>query len=137
MIQFLAGAKGTGKTKKLLNMVNASVKTTDGAIVYIDDDTRHIYDLHYDIRFVGTKGYPLSDCNVFVGFICGVLSQNSDIKEIYVDGLTNIIGTVDGGGLSELAERLCVLSEENNVSFILTINWDEDKLPEKVKTLLI
>jgi len=137
MIQFLAGAKGVGKTKRLLNMVNQSVKTTDGDLVYIDDDKRHIYDLHYDIRFVETGSYPLTDCNVFIGFICGVLSQNSDIKEIYVDGLTNIIGNIDDANLSDFTGKLDILSKQNNVNFIVTINWEEEKLPEDVKRLLI
>jgi len=137
MIQFLAGAKGVGKTKKLIGMANASVKTTDGDLVYIDDDKRHIYDLHYDIRFVDTTSYPLSDCDIFIGFICGVLSQNSDIKEIYVDGLTNIVETVDNDSLPDLTAKLGTLSAENNVDFIVSINWDEDKLPECVREFLI
>jgi len=137
MIQFLAGPKGAGKTKRLLSMVNASVRTTDGDLVYIDDDNRHIYDLHYDIRFVETGGYPLTDCDVFIGFICGVLSQNSDIKEIYVDGLTNIIGAVDNESLSDMTDKLGVLSKENSVDFIISVNWDEDKLPDGVKALVI
>ena len=137
MIQFLAGAKGVGKTKRLIEIANASVKTTDGDLVYIDDDKRHIYDLHYDIRFVDTGSYPLSDCNVFIGFLCGILSQNSDIKEIYVDGLTNIIKTVDTDNLSWLVDELGKLSKGNSVNFIMSINWDEENLPEEIRQLLI
>jgi len=137
MIQFLAGVKGVGKTKKLIGMANESVKTTDGHIVFIDDDKRHIYDLHYDIRFVNTAGYPLKDCGVFTGFICGVLSQNSDIKEIYIDGLTNVVERVDLESLDALADSLEILSKENHVDFIISINWEADNLPEKIKTFLI
>ena len=137
MIQFLAGAKGIGKTKRLLEMANAAVRSTDGDLVYIDDDRRHMYDLHYDIRFVETGGYPLTDCNIFIGFICGVLSQNSDIKGIYVDGLTNIIESIDDGDLSELARKLGVLSDDNSVDFIISVNWEEDKLPDNVRALLV
>jgi len=137
MIQFLAGVKGVGKTKKLIGMANEAVKTTDGHIVFIDDDKRHIYDLHYDIRFVNTAGYPLTDCGVFVGFICGVLSQNSDITEIYIDGLTNVVAKVDHDSLAALSENLEILSKENHVDFIISINWEVDNLPEKIKTFLI
>ena len=137
MIQFIAGAKGVGKTKRLIDMANAAVKSTDGDIVFIDDDKRHIYDLHYDIRFVDTGSYPLSDCNIFIGFICGILSQNSDIKEIYVDGLTNIIKTVDNESMVQLVYDLESLSKENGAKFIVGVNWDEDKLPDTVRELLI
>ena len=137
MIQFVAGAKGVGKTKKLIDMANRSAKTTDGDIVFVDDDRRHIYDLHYDIRFVETGGYPLNDCGVFIGFICGILSQNSDIKEIYADGLTNIIENVDNDSMARLVDGLDLLSKDNGVDFIFSVNWEAEKLPETVQALLI
>jgi hypothetical protein len=74
---------------------------------------------------------------VFVGFICGVLSQNSDIKEIYVDGLTNIVETVDNDSIIRLTEEFEILSKDNSVDFIISVNWDEDKLPEAIKELSI
>ena len=137
MIQYIAGAKGVGKTKRLIEMANESIKTTDGDLVYIDDDKRHIYDLHYDIRFVETEGYPLLDCNMLIGFIRGILSQNSDIKEIYVDGLTNIVLNVDNDSITHFTDSLEVLSNDNHVDFIISVNWDEDKLPEGIQALLI
>lgn len=137
MIQFMAGLKGVGKTKRLIKMVNDSVKTTDGHLVFIDDDKRHIYDLHYDIRFVETGSFPLSNYREFIGFVCGILSQDSDIKEIYVDGLTNIIKTVDNDSLIKLVKKLEQLSKENSVNFIISINYDVDSMPQEVKELLI
>jgi len=137
MIRFIAGPKGVGKTKRLIKMVNTSVKTTDGHLVFIDDDRRHIYDLHYDIRFVETGGFHLSNYREFIGFICGILSQDSDIKEIFVDGLTNIIETVDNDSLVKLVAKLEQLSKENSVDFIISINYDIELLPDEVKKLLI
>jgi len=137
MIRFIAGPKGVGKTKRLLKMVNESVKTTDGHIVFIDDDNRHIYDLHYDIRFVETGNFHLSNYREFIGFIYGILSQNSDIKEIYADGLTNIIEHVDNESLVKLVAKLKELSKNNAVDFILSINYEVDLLPPEVKELLI
>ena len=52
MVQILAGGKGEGKTKKLIDMANIAMKDAKGHIVYIDDDSRHVYDLQHDIRFV-------------------------------------------------------------------------------------
>ena len=106
MIRLIAGGKGEGKTKRLIEMANATVKTTDGHIVFIDDDRRHIYDLHYDIRFVETVEYPLSNYREFVGFVCGILSQDNDIVEIFVDGITNVIKSIDNDGLLKLKAKL-------------------------------
>ncbi len=91
MIQILVGEKGEGKTKRLIDMSNEAGKLSDGHIVFIDDDNRHMYDLHYNIRFVDTTGFVIEDQRIFFGFICGILSQDGDIEKIYIDGLNNII----------------------------------------------
>jgi len=137
MIRLLAGGKGEGKTKKLIDMANAAVKTTDGHIVFIDDDRRHIYDLHYDIRFVETADYPLSNYREFIGFVCGILSQDNDIVEIYVDGLTNLIKTFDNEAMQKLCVKLDRLTETHGVQFVISLNCNPDELPEEIKALMV
>ena len=90
MIQILAGEKGEGKTKRLIEMANDAGKSSKGHVVFIDDDNRHMYDLHYNIRFVKTN-FVMNDQKIFFGFICGILSQDNDIEQIYIDGLHNIV----------------------------------------------
>jgi len=137
MVQFIAGGKGEGKTKKLIDLANTTAKSTDGHLVFIDDDRRHIFDLNHAIRFVDTKSYPLSNFREFIGFICGILSQDSDIKCIYVDGLTNIIKTVDNESLVKLIARLQTLSVLEDVDFVISMNCKADDLPDEVKKLLV
>jgi len=137
MVQFIAGGKGEGKTKRLIDLANNCVKTTDGNLVFVDDDNRHIYDLNHAIRFVGTAGYPINSHGDFIGFICGIMSMDSDIKCIYVDGLTNIIKKIDDEGLVKLISRLNALSDREEVDFVLSMNCKADELPEEVKKLLV
>lgn len=137
MVQFIAGEKGEGKTKKLIDMANAGAKTTDGRIIFIDDDKRHIFDLHYDIRFVETGKRLLSNYREFVGFILGMLSMDSDIKIIFVDGLTNIIEKVDNESLVKLNNRLNSLFVTHEVDFVISINYKKEDLPDEIKALLI
>ena len=137
LVQFVAGGKGEGKTKKMLEIANADMKRTDGHLVFIDDDRRHMFDLHYDIRFVETGKQLLSNYREFVGFILGILSQDSDIKHIYVDGVTNIIENIDNEALVKLKKRLSEISEQSAVDFVLCINWDKNILPEEIKEVLI
>ncbi len=137
MIQFIAGGKGEGKTKRLISMANSSAKTTDGHLVFIDDDRRHIYDLHYDIRFVETGSFPLYNYREFVGFVCGILSQDNDIVEIFIDGLTNVIEKLDNEGLVKLVAKLNDLSESQSVNFVISMNCKVEDLPEEVKKLIV
>ena len=130
MIQILAGAKGEGKTKRLLDLANEAGKTSDGHIVFIDDDKRHMYDLHYNIRFVETSDFPMEDQAVFFGFICGILSQDGDIEKIYIDGLNNIVKGLGNEDYIEFIKSLEKLSEIENVDFVMIISGEKSKLPE-------
>ena len=136
-VHFLAGLKGEGKTRKLIEMANSEAKTTDGHLVFIDDDRRHIHDVHRDIRFVETGKGLLSNYREFTGFVLGILSQNSDIQHIYVDGLNNIIETVDIESLLKLQARLEAIAKVDDVSFTVSVHWDRESLPEKIKAALV
>lgn len=137
MIQILVGEKGEGKTKRLIDMSNEAGKLSDGHIVFIDDDNRHMYDLHYNIRFVDTTGFVMEDQRIFFGFICGILSQDGDIEKIYIDGLNNIVKYMTDDDLFAFINELEKLSEKANVDFIMTISRDKEKLPEALKSYLI
>ncbi len=94
MVKILAGEKGEGKTKRMIDMANAAGKEAKGNIVFVDDDNSHMYDLHYSVRFVETPKFIMEDPQVFRGFVCGILSQNSDIETIYIDGLNHIMDRI-------------------------------------------
>ncbi len=136
MIRFIAGEKGQGKTKQIIEMANSAAKTTDGHLVYIEKDRRHIYDLQHDVRFVEAQGFTLSNYGEFIGFLCGILSQDSDIKEIYIDGLTKIVESINNEDLVSLVKRLEKLSEENSVDFIVGINYKSNELPKEITDYL-
>ena len=74
MIELILGKKGSGKSKKIVEMANNLVSETDGDIVYIDDDSRCMYDLKHEIRFVNCSEYHVDDINMFYGFVCGIIS---------------------------------------------------------------
>ncbi|MCI9355042.1 MAG: twitching motility protein PilT [Firmicutes bacterium] len=137
MIQILIGEKGEGKTKRLIDMSNEAGKLSDGHIVFIDDDNRHMYDLHYNIRFVDTTGFKMEDQRIFFGFICGILSQDGDIEKIYIDGLNNIVKYMTDDDLFAFINELEKLSEKANVDFVMTISRDKETVPEALKSYLI
>lgn len=136
MIRLIASAKGEGKTKRLIGMANEAAKVTKGHLVYIDDDKRHIYDLHYDIRFIETKDYPISEYKELFGFLCGVLSQDRDIQTVYVDGLLNIVKFVDGD-LEMFIEDLNKLCDAFEVDFIVGISKKDTEISQELKKYLV
>jgi len=137
MIKLIAGHKGEGKTKRLISEANERVAATDSRIVFIDDDKRHIYDLHHRIRFVDTEAFPLANYRELVGFIYGILSQDNDILEIYIDGITNIVKEIDTEGLLKLKKRLDNIVNSHGVSFTMTLNCEPAELPEELRELTV
>ena len=128
MVQILAGEKGEGKTKILIDLANESVSTSDGDVIYIDDDKRHIYDLNHKIRFVEVSEFPLANYRELIGFIYGIFSQNSDITKVFVDGIFKIVQSLGNEDLIKL-----VVSKAYNVDFVLAGNVDPAELPKEVE----
>jgi len=134
----MAGKKGEGKTRKLIEMANECAKVTDGHVVFIDDDKRHIFDLHRDIRFVEAGKGELATYRELVGYILGILSQNSDINHIYIDGLSNILeNTVDNELLLKRKARLDSIGKTDQVEFVISIHVEPDSLPVEIKATLV
>lgn len=130
MIQLLVGREGAGKTKTLVDRANALAKDTDGHICYVDLDASHIYRLDYSIRFVDTNEYPLETSAEFLGFICGIISQDYDLKTMFIDGLLkNAKATPDQSGV--LLEKLESVSEKYDLNFVISMCCDPSDIPEK------
>ena len=129
MIQIIAGKKGKGKTKHLLDKVNAEVKEVHGNIVYLDKSSKHMYELNNKVRLIDTSEFGLSSSDGFIGFICGIISQDHDLEELYLDSFLTIANIKD--------DKLDELGEKYNITFVLSISLDADDLPENAKSKVI
>ena len=90
MIEIIAGIKGKGKTKELLKKVNDTIETATGNIVYLDKSQKHMYELSNKVRLINVADYPISNCDEFLGFLCGIISQDNDLEEMYLDSFLTI-----------------------------------------------
>ena len=136
MIEIIAGEKGKGKTKVLLDKVNEAVKTVGGSIVYLDKSQKHMYELDNKVRLVNVADFPISNCDEFLGFICGIVSSDHDLHEMYLDSFLTISGMKDEE-FTHVIEKLDVISEKYKVKFILSISMDASKLPECAKAKVV
>lgn len=137
MVKILAGEKGEGKTKRMIDMANAAGKEAKGNIVFVDDDNSHMYDLHYSVRFVETPKFIMEDPQVFRGFVCGILSQNSDIETIYIDGLNRIMDRISDADFTAFIQELDKTSKEAEMDMVMIISRKTDALPAEVQQYLI
>ena len=136
MVQLILGKKGKGKTKHLLDKVNTEVKTVSGNIVYLDKSTKHMYELNNKVRLIDVSSYMISNSDEFVGFICGIISQDHDLQQMYFDSFLKISCREDGN-VEDIIKKLEVVSEKFGVDFILSISLDEEELPDSFKDKII
>ncbi len=137
MIEIIAGEKGKGKTKELLAKVNHSVATASGNIVYLDKSQKHMYELNNKVRLINVMDYPIDNCDEFLGFLCGIVSQDHDLEEMYLNSFLTIAFAETDDEIQHAIEKLDIISEKYNVKFILSVSRDESKLPECAKAKIV
>ena len=136
MVQLIVGKKGKGKTKQLLDKVNSEVKDIAGSIAYLDKSTKHMYELNNKVRLIDVSRYMIENESEFLGFVCGIISQDHDLEQMYFDSFLKIAALEDKD-ISAVVETLERMSDIFQVDFILSVSRDESELPESVKDKII
>ena len=136
MVQLIVGKKGKGKTKYLLDKVNSEIKTVSGNIVYLDKSTKHMFELNNKVRLIDVSDYAFENSAEFVGFVCGIISQDHDLEQMYFDSFLKI-SKLEDASITEVVNRLEVLGNKFNVNFILSVSCDESELDESLKSKVL
>ena len=134
MVELIVGKKGKGKTKVLLDKVNGAIKNVNGSIVYLDKSTKHMYELNNKIRLIDVSGYPIINADEFVGFICGIISQDHDLEQIYLDSFLTT-AKLEGLDISGTLEQLEEIGEKFGISFIISVSLDKEEIPAEFQDL--
>lgn len=133
MIELLIGKKGTGKTKILIANVNDAAKNADGNVVFISNNTsQNMYDISSKVRMADTSDFNITSWDEFLGFICGIISGNYDITNIFVDGTLKIVNhSMDG--FEEFLTALEEKSKKFDINFELSVSVDANDAPDYIK----
>ena len=129
MIQVIYGAKGTGKTKQIVDHANEFAKSAKGVVVYVDRTNHRLHDLHRSIRLVDASYYDLKSQHDILSFIKGMLAANYDIEQIYIDGITRLLDC-NISVLGELYAGLEQITNEHGVHVVITASGARDELPD-------
>ena len=131
MIEIIAGLKGHGKTKVLIQKVNDDIKLTKGTIVYLDKNNKHMYELSNQIRLIVVPDFNITNTDMFIGFIAGILSQDHDLDKIYLDSFLTTACIEDN--LEYAITKLDELSKKYEVNFVISASTEKESMPESVQ----
>ena len=137
MIEIICGEKGKGKTKELLERVNSSISSSSGNVVYLDKSQKHMYELNNKVRLINVMDFPITNSDEFLGFICGIVSQDNDLEEMYLDSFLTIAFIDSDSEITKALEKLEVISEKYKIKFILSVSKNIDALPECAKAKVV
>ena len=136
MVQIIAGKKGKGKTKYLLDMANNAVKDSKGSIVYLDKSAKHMYELSNKIRLINVAEFPVHNSEGFIGCISGILSQDHDLETMFLDSFLKL-SCLEGEDISATIAELDEVSKKYHVNFVLSVSMDGDELPDSAKDMIL
>ena len=128
MVNLLTGQKGSGKTQQMIEAANKKVKECDGNVIFIKNSHNDTYSLSFDIRVTCMADYPsIRNVDDYTGFIYGMLSANSDIQVIFIDGILKQ-SDIALENIPRFVERLSNISEKHGVEFYVSISANKEDL---------
>ena len=136
MFELIVGKKGKVKTKVLLERVNSAIKSANGSIVYLDKSTKHMYELNNKIRLIDVSAFPLKNSDEFVGFICGIISQDHDLEEIYLDSFLTI-SKLEGQDVTDTLTQLDAIGQKFNLTFVISISLNKEEIPASLQSKIV
>ena len=132
MIKVIYGAKGTGKTKMMIDAANAAVEEAKGHLIFVTDSKRGMYDLEREVRFIDTSEYDIAGEAALCGFIKGVIAGNHDNEYVYIDGVVRIAGK-PVGELAAFFYMLDKVAAQNNLTVTVSVSATKEELPDFVE----
>ena len=135
MVQLIIGNKGRGKTRYLLEKVNSEVKDILGNICYLDKSAKHMFELNNRVRLINVSDFAIENTDQFIGFICGIISQDHDLEQMYFDSFLKI-AHLEGQDITATIKRIQKIGDMFGVSFIISIAMDKDEVPAEFEELI-
>ena len=137
MVKIIMGLKGSGKTKKLVGMVEEAVKSDNGNVVVIEKERKLTYDIPHQARLIDAGDYDIGSYEFLKGLICGLRAGNYDITNVFVDNFFKLVNDKDPVAMASFIEWLVKFSESEKIEFVVSVSADVETCPESVKPYLI
>ena len=133
MVKIIMGLKGSGKTKKLVDLVRSAVETADGDVVVIEKEKKLTYDIPYQARLVDAAAYPIGTYEFLKGLICGIHAGNYDITHFFIDNFLKMVDDKSPAALGDFVDWLKAFSDRENIEFIISVSGESESADDRVK----
>ena len=136
MVKLIVGGIGTGKTKTIIELVNAAVKEEKGSVVCIAKGDKLKFDISHDARLVNVSDYMVEGYKGLLGFLSGIHAGNYDITKVYIDSLYKLLDCKDPSVAETFLKELDAFSTKHSVDFTVALSEVETSITESMKKYL-
>ena len=133
MLQIIMGLKGSGKTKRLVDMVRDAVNEESGDVVVIEKERKLTFDIPYQARLIDAGDYDIGNYEFLKGLICGVHAGNYDITHFFIDNFYKLVNDKSPEELEKFMAWLEKFSVQEKISFVVSVSADPETVPEGVR----
>lgn len=133
MVKVIMGVKGTGKTKQMVETINAAVDNEIGHIVCIEKGSKLVYDIKSSVRLVEASDYPIGGYSYLKGFISGLHAGDYDITHVFIDSLYKISVCDDTKETESFLQWCDEFGEANKIAFTISISADVATATDGIK----
>ena len=137
MLQIIMGLKGSGKTKRLVDMVRDAVNEETGDVVVIEKERKLTFDIPYQARLIDAGDYDIGNYEFLKGLICGVHAGNYDITHFFIDNFYKLVNDKSPEELEKFMAWLEKFSVQEKISFVVSVSADPESVPESVRKYII
>ncbi len=135
MLKLIVGVKGTGKTKTLINMANASLQSIKGCVVVIEKGTKLTHEIKNTARLVNTEEYGIKDAHMLYGFVAGMYASNYDVSNVYIDSALKICDN-DMDEFVKFVQTVDKMCAEHNIELVMTSSIPAEEVPVELKSYI-
>ena len=133
MVTLIVGNKGSGKTKKLIDLTNKAIEDSNGNVVVIEKGTKLTYDVSHKARLINTDQFDIEGFDTFYGFISGICAGNYDVTHILIDSTLKIGGN-DIDALAKFVDKVNKIASKTDTKFVISVSCDESDIKGKIST---
>ena len=137
MVKVILGSKGSGKTKKLVDLVIEAVKEENGDVVVIEKDRKLTFDIPYQARLIDAGIYDIGSYEFLKGAICGIHSGNYDITHIFIDNFLKLVHDRSEEAITEFFNWLKAFAEKESIDFVISVSTDAETAAAILKELAV
>lgn len=132
MVKLILGAKGSGKTKWLIDNANKDIKEGNGNITFADVEDEHIFSLDINVRLVNLSNFEINNLEKLYGFINGMLAMDYDLEKIYIDSVYKLI-KIEKSEIKEIYHNLDKISKAQEVDIFINIDCCLSDIDDEIK----